>query len=165
MTGDARIFFAAWPAPGIQRALSALAQDLKVGCGGRAPPARNIHLTLVFLGNVERDRLPHLQTLAAGITSPRFELSVDRVEYWRRNRIVWAGVTRCPEALLALVERLEQALSPAGFHFDERPYVPHITLLRDARRVPPEAAVPAVAWPVARFALVESVQRERGRVY
>ncbi|MBI3043769.1 MAG: RNA 2',3'-cyclic phosphodiesterase [Betaproteobacteria bacterium] len=161
----ARLFFAVWPAPEIQRALGDLAQALRRDCGGRALPARNIHLTLVFLGNVGRDRLSRIEEIAAAVTAPCFDLSLERVEYWRHNRIVWAGVERCPEALAALVARLAQALTPEGFRFDERPYVPHITLLRDARRPPRVATVPAIAWPVAMFALVESVPRERGRVY
>ena len=166
MTGDvARLFFAAWPAPGIQKALGKLAQDLKRDCGGRAVPAHNIHLTLAFLGDVARDRLPGLETLAAGVAAQRFELAVTRVEYWRHNRIVWAGVEHCPEPLRALVSGLEQVLAPEGFRFERRPYAPHVTLLRDARRAPPAAEMPAIPWPVTRFALVESVPRERGRVY
>jgi 2'-5' RNA ligase len=165
VTGSTRLFFAAWPAPEIQRALGDLGRTLQRQCGGKALPARNIHLTLVFLGDVARERLAPLETLAAAVTAPRFDLEVDCIEYWRHNRIVGAGVTRAPKALLMLVERLERGLSSAGFRFDERAYVPHVTLLRNARRAPPEAEMPAVAWPVARFALVESVPRGKGRAY
>lgn len=159
------MFFALWPDAGVQGALGTWAQDLKRECGGRALPVHNIHLTLVFLGNVERSSLARLGALAAAIEASRFELSVDRVEYWRHNRILWAGVERCPEALLALVARLELGLSSDGFRFDKRPYVPHITLLRNAARAPAAAGTPRVAWPVAKFALMESIERGRGRIY
>jgi 2'-5' RNA ligase len=165
LTGDARLFFAAWPAPEIQRALGDLGKTLQDECGGRALPARNIHLTLVFLGDIARERLAELEALAAGITAPHFGLDVDRVGYWRHNRVVWAGIARCPDALLLLVQRLEQRLSFSGFRFDRRPYSPHVTLLRNARRAPADATMRTVAWPVARFALVESVPRDRGRAY
>jgi 2'-5' RNA ligase len=161
----ARLFFAAWPAPEVQEALGKLALELKPGCGGRAIPARNIHLTLVFLGDVERASLPRIEALARAVVASRFDLNVDRIQYWRHNRIVWAGVTRCPPAALALVEQLEAGVADAGMRVERRPYVPHVTLLRDALRSPADAAVPAIAWPVDRFALVESVQRDRGRVY
>ena len=160
-----RLFFAAWPAPEIQQALGKLALELEPGCGGRAIPARNIHLTLVFLGDVERASLPRVEALARAVVASRFALSVDRVQYWRHNRIVWAGVAQCPPAALALVEQLEAGVADAGMRIERRPYVPHVTLLRDARRAPADAVVPEIAWPVARFALVESVQRDRGRVY
>jgi len=161
----ARLFFAAWPSPAVQESLGKLAQGLKRECGGRAIPAHNIHLTLAFLGDVARDRLARLEEIAAAVSGQRFELDVARVEYWRHNRIVWAGVDQCPGELQALAAGLEQALAPEGFRFDRRPYVPHITLLRDARRAPAMAAIPAVSWRVHDFALVESVPRERGRVY
>jgi 2'-5' RNA ligase len=109
--------------------------------------------------------MPRLEALAAGIGAARFDLAVDRVEYWRHNRIVWAGVRDSPEALRDLVARLGRALAGEGVRIDERPYVPHITLLRNARHPPPAAEVPAIHWPVAKLALVESVPRERGRVY
>lgn len=163
--GTARLFFAAWPAPEIQQALGDLALGLQAGCGGRAIPARNIHLTLVFLGDVERARLPGLEERARALAAPRFDLNVDRVQYWRHNRIVWAGVAHCPPAALALVEQLAAAAAGEGIAVDRRPYVPHVTLLRDARRAPAEPAVPVIPWPVSRFALVESVPRGRGRAY
>jgi 2'-5' RNA ligase len=161
----ARLFFAAWPAPEIQQALGKLALGLQPRCGGRAIPARNIHLTLVFLGDIDRARLPRLESLARAVAAPRFELAVDRAGYWRRNRIVWAGVARCPPAALSLVEQLAAAAAGEGIELERRPYVPHITLLRDARRAPAQAALPVIPWPVTRFALVESVARDRGRLY
>lgn len=161
----ARLFFALWPDAGTRSALGALAQDLKHECGGRAVPASNVHLTLVFLGNVERARMPRLEALATGIGAARFELAVDRVEFWRHNRIVWAGARHCPEALQELVALLGHGLAAEGFRPDERPYVPHITLLRNARRPPAMASVPGIGWVAPGFALVESAPRERGRVY
>jgi len=161
----ARVFFAAWPPPEAQRALGDLAGRLKRECGGRALPARNIHLTLVFLGEVARERLPRLEALAAAVTVPWFEIRVDHVGYWRHNRVVWAGVEHGAAELGALAMGLEQALAGGGFHFDQRAYVPHITLLRNARRAPATASVRPVAWPVTGHALVESVPFEHARLY
>ena len=163
--GAMRVFFAIWPSSPVQQALGRLAAGLKRECGGRAIPAPNIHLTLAFLGNVDRARQARIEEIAATIPAQRFELDVASVEYWRRNRIVWAGVERCPEALQALAARLEQALSPEGFRFESRPYVAHITLLRDASNAPSSAGVDPIHWPVSRFALVESVPAARGRAY
>lgn len=163
--GTARLFFAAWPPAELQHSLGEVARNLRRECGGRAIPSRNIHLTLAFLGKVDRGRLARLEEIAAAIPAQSFELMVERVEYWRHNRIVWAGVDHCPDALQALVARLGQAFSPEGFRFDGRPYVPHITLLRDARNAPSASAIAPVRWPVARLALVESAPAAKGRVY
>jgi 2'-5' RNA ligase len=165
VTGDtARLFFAVWPAPEVQRALGEIARGARSECGGRAVPAENIHLTLVFLGNLPRERLAVLEVLGSTVRGCRFNLTVDRLEYWRHNRILWAGTSACPEALQALVSSLQDAAAGAEFRFDRRPYVPHVTLLRNARRAPAVERC-AVAWPVDGFALVESAPRERGRAY
>ena len=161
----ARLFFAVWPPPEAQQALGDLAGRLKSECGGRALPARNIHLTLVFLGEVAREHLPRLETLAAAVTVPRFELRVDHVGYWRHNRVVWAGVERGAAELGALAAGLEQALVGDGFRFDKRAYAPHVTLLRNARRAPAVVSMRPVAWLVTGHALVESVPFERARLY
>jgi 2'-5' RNA ligase len=161
----ARLFFALWPAPEVQRALGDVANQVQRECGGRAVPARNIHLTLVFLGDLPRDRAAVLETLASAVKVSRFAMSVDRLEYWRHNRILWAGMDACPEPLQSLVARMQDSLSGAGFRCEQRPYVPHITLLRNAGQAPAKDVCPAIAWPVEDFALVESEPRERGRVY
>ena len=165
MTGDTgRVFFAAWPPPEVQRTLGDIARQAQGECGGRAVPAHNIHLTLVFIGDVSRDRLAELEALGAAVAAPRFSLVVDRLEYWRHNRILWAGVGECPQALRTLVERVRQPAGAAGFRVEGRPYVPHVTLRRDARGSPANTRI-RVDWPVTEFALVESAQRERGRAY
>ena len=161
----ARLFFAAWPTPAVQRALHRIAEHAQRECSGRAIAARNIHLTLAFLGNVDRGRMPQLDAVAAATTGAPCDLVVDRVEYWRRNRILWAGVERCPLPLPALVADLSSGLRAIGFSLDERPYVPHITLVRNARRKPADSAIAAITWPVRDLALVESVPRGRERVY
>jgi 2'-5' RNA ligase len=161
----ARLFFAAWPAPEVQLALHGVARQALRESGGRAIAARNIHLTLAFLGDIERALVQELETVAAGISVPQCELLIDRVEYWRHNRILWAGVERCPDPVHALVAGLSNGLRALGLKLDDRPYVPHVTLLRNARRAPAALVVPVIAWPVHDFALIESVQCGRERVY
>ena len=161
----ARLFFALWPAPEVQRALGEIADRAQRECGGRAVPARKIHLTLVFLGDLPRDRATVLETLASAVKGSRFAMSVDRLEYWRHNRILFASMDACPEPLQSLVARMQDSLSGAGFRCEQRPYVPHITLLRNARQAPAKNVCPAIAWPVNSFELVESAPHERGRVY
>jgi 2'-5' RNA ligase len=43
--------------------------------------------------------------------------------------------------------------------------VPHITLLREARRAPAQSRLAPIAWPVSEFALVESVQLDNSHMY
>jgi len=73
VTGDtARLFFAVWPAPEVQRVLGEIARGAQRECGGRAVSTRNIHLTLVFLGNLPREGVPALEKIASAARGHRF---------------------------------------------------------------------------------------------
>jgi len=149
----------------VQSGLHEVARQYERECGGRAVPERNIHLTLAFLGNVERAGLGRIEACAAAPRGQACDLVIDRVGYWRHNRILWAGIEKCPAAFPALAAALASALRTLGYRLDSRAYVPHVTLLRDARRAPAHSAIPAIEWPVYDYALVESVPRGQGRVY
>ena len=173
----ARVFFAIWPNAAAQRRLAELAERLEAVCDGRKVRAENIHLTLVFLGEVSIDRLDALCQAAnevQGTGVRAFNFAVEEVSYWKHNRIAYAGTAKAPQGLLDLVDALQSALSAAGFAFDQQAsYVPHITLVRKARcpapstelrRGLPELAQPIV-WPVREWVLVKSEQANGRLVY
>jgi 2'-5' RNA ligase len=163
-TGTARLFFALWPNAEVRDALAALAKDVRAQCGGRAPRPENIHLTLFFIGEVERSRLADIQAAADASGGTRFELVLDRLGYFRRARIAWAGGA-CPVALASQVAQLTQNLAAQGFPGEERPFVPHITLAREAARQPAGIAFDPVIWRADEFVLVESVRGAGGSSY
>lgn len=165
MPDTARLFFALWPDDAVRAALARLARSLHKECAGRMIPAHNIHLTLIFLGNVAKGRIPDLHALAAAIAAPPIDLTIDALDYWRHNRIVWAGALECPQALQVLVAQLSRALPRAGFRCEDRPYAPHITLLRDARRAPAAKATAGIVWRAGEFALVQSLHRNAAVAY
>lgn len=125
----------------------------------------NLHLTLVFIGNVDAARIPDLKGMARSITGDCFDLVVDTLNYWRHNRIAWAGANSVPPALVDLVARMEVALRANGFRFDARDYVPHITLLRNAVQAPRSPQLTPIVWHARHFALVESVRDDGGSRY
>jgi 2'-5' RNA ligase len=161
----ARVFFALWPERPLRRQLAVWAQAAAQECGGRAMRAENLHLTLVFIGNIARARLPLLHEIAASLVMPSVELVVDRIGCWRHNRIVWAAPGVVPETLARFVSGMEAALRAAGFTLDQRPYVPHVTLVRNARSTPAAESVEPARWNAGGFVLVESVREEHGVRY
>lgn len=168
MTGKtARLFFALWPAPAERGALDQAGRKLRVACGGRQMRANNLHLTLVFLGNVELSRLDTLRAVAGGVRAAPFAMTLSRLGWWKHNRVAWAAPDATPDPLAELVARLQAGLRQAGFAFDDRPtYVPHVTLLRNARcdalEWPPFGPL---EWRAEEFVLVRSVTREEGATY
>jgi RNA 2',3'-cyclic 3'-phosphodiesterase len=163
-TGTARLFFALWPDPGVRDALAALATGVQAPCGGRATRRENIHLTLFFVGEVERTRLAEVRAAAATLRGARFELVLHRLGYFRRARIAWLGAD-CPAALASLVAQLTQNLAAVGIEGEDRPYVPHITLVREAARQPAGVVFDPVIWRAHEFVLVESVRGRSGSTY
>ncbi|HSO07175.1 MAG TPA: RNA 2',3'-cyclic phosphodiesterase, partial [Pelomicrobium sp.] len=127
-----RVFFALWPDASTRRALDQAACAIHSHCGGRAMRAPNIHLTLVFVGDVPALRLPELCAAAAAVEGAAVDMIVDRAVFWPRQRIAWVGPAQTPAALAQLVAALEERLAQGGFAFDRRPYLPHVTLVRNA---------------------------------
>ena len=164
--GDrARLFFALWPDVTVRDSLAALAAAAQAECGGRMTARENIHLTLFFAGDIERGRIGVLEDAAASLSTVPFDLVLDRLGRWRHNNIVWAGASTCPTALAALAADLHGALERAGVQGDTRPYVPHITLVRNATRGPAAASLSPCAWGARELALVESVPAAGGVRY
>lgn len=157
----ARLFFALWPDAALQARLAAWARG--AAGQGRAMRRENIHLTLAFLGETPAARIPDLAALARGIEFPPIRLELDRVGYWKHNRIVWCGAERDPPALTALVDALRNGLDAAAIAYDHKPFVSHLTLLRNApglQQVPPWETL---VWEARDFALVQSATID-GRV-
>jgi 2'-5' RNA ligase len=157
----ARVFFALWPQAEVRDALAALGRGVQAECGGRATRSDKIHLTLFFVGGMERTRFPGLHAAASAVRSAPFELVVDRLGYFRRARIAWAGAA-CPPPLASLVAGLTEKLAAEGIEGEDRPFVPHITLAREAFRKPTSTSIEPVAWRVSDFVLVESRQGSDG---
>lgn len=151
-----RTFFALWPSPEVRTELARRAALVAKACSGRPSRPDTLHLTLVFIGATPRERVASLQGLMYGIRLPRFALRLDQSGWWRHNGIAWAGTRAAPEALIALQQMLARGAERLGFSLDVRPYVPHLTLARDAGRSPPAAVMAPLDWDVGSFVLVES---------
>jgi len=170
----ARVFFALWPDEALRGALTKASAEMHARHGGRRTRPDSIHLTLVFVGQVEARRIPELLAMAAAIRVPAFDTDFDVAECWRHNRIGCLRTGRIPDHLLELVRALEAGLKALGFPFDQRPYKPHITLLRkadchtltDSGKGEKENPAPGpIRWPARDFVLVKSNLRPDGARY
>lgn len=97
---------------------------------------RNMHLTLLFLGEVDDRELPSLckaVSEACSEVSP-FAMTVEGVGCFpnlRRPRVLWVGVGDGKEEVVALHDRLEPPLLELGcYRREDRQYTPHLTLGR-----------------------------------
>jgi RNA 2',3'-cyclic 3'-phosphodiesterase len=157
-----RLFFALWPQSELQGRLAAWATQ--VAGRGRAMRHENLHLTLAFLGDTEAALVPGLIALAADVRFSAIRLPLDRAGYWKHNRIIWCGAGEEPQALTALVAGLRARLTAAGVRYDPKPFVSHVTLVRNAASLPEVPAWIPLVWEARDFALVRSNRAGGGRV-
>lgn len=95
---------------------------------------KNIHLTLKFLGNVEKELLDELATALRDALKEekpfRFEIEgFGAFPDESRARVVWCGVKNGSQELLRLASRIDEAALKFGFR-PEAEFVPHITIGR-----------------------------------
>jgi len=151
-----RLFFALVPDDALRPLLGERAIDLARAIGGRAVPAHNIHLTLAFLGEVDRARVPALRPILDAMPRDAFMLVLDRVGEWRRAGVAWIAPSVASPRLAALHAALTEALRGAGFPVEARPFQPHLTLVRRPSRTLADAPADPLTWRVGRLSLMRS---------
>ena len=168
MSGNAtetqRLFLALWPDQRVRDRLSELAEDCVRQAGGRRVASDNIHLTLAFLGALTPSQTRAACECVDGMPTLETRLHIDRVGYWPRKGIVWAGCREVDPGLQSFAGQLNLRLARRGFRVDQRPFSPHITLIRRARRRV-RLPAPAIEWPVAGAVLVQSSLEPGGARY
>jgi 2'-5' RNA ligase len=161
-----RLFFALWPDQAARKALARLALEVARDGHGNAPRESNLHLTLVFLGDVPRDRLNSLVALGEHVASRSqpFPLALQRIG-GTSYRIAWIAPEKIAEPLHALQAALAQALAAEDFPRERRMFRPHVTLARECTRSTHHGSIPPIGWRVERLSLVASTLRHGGSEY
>ena len=142
--------------------------------GARWQSDDQLHLSLRFIGEVDRHRADDIHATLGAVHHPRFRIALNGIGTFDRRgqpEIVWAGVTP-HEPLKALHKKVGQALARVGVEPEQRGYLPHITLARLKRSSGPvgnlleeRGGVTSEPFPVDSFALYESSLTPEGAVY
>jgi 2'-5' RNA ligase len=137
-----RSFIALEVPAGIQNALASTTASLRKALPRplvRWVEPNNVHLTLIFLGDVATVRLEQLADALRdeALAHKPFELSVSGLEAFphaRKARIIWIGLA-APPGLATLVRGVQSAAARLGFAQEERPFSPHLTIGRVGQHV------------------------------
>lgn len=97
------------------------------GIKGKYYDSDNLHMTLAFFGNT--DRQDEIMEIIHSIPFPEITITINRIGHFKK--IYWVGIQDNPE-LDAYVNTLRNALKQHDIPFDEKPFYPHITILRKA---------------------------------
>ncbi|MFL6748532.1 MAG: RNA 2',3'-cyclic phosphodiesterase [Sphingomicrobium sp.] len=132
-----------------------------------------LHLTLRFIGEVERPVAEDIAAALAQIRFPRFSLALDGIGRFEKHRhgALWAGV-QPRDQLNSLAAKVERACQSAGIEPERRAFHPHITLARWKGRAPAvgryleqNGRLMSDPWPVDEFVLYESRLGREGAHY
>ena len=160
---SSRLFFALSPDDETRLKLARLSLSLAAkGC--KPVPLQNLHVTLVFLGQVDAATEILIKHGATGILVQPFVMTFDRLSYWPKPKVLCLTCTHTPDELATLVAEFTSEVASYGLQTDTRPYRPHITLVRPARYLPDIDCEPLV-WRAESFCLVESCSGPDGVCY
>lgn len=148
------VFFALWPEQAVRKRLAA--EALQCDSQGRLHHPLDLHMTLVYLGQMADSQMHCVEGVADRISCQPFSLQIDGLGFWHRPRILWAGPKQMPERLSQLVFDLQRGLEACGFEPERRRFKPHVTLFRKSAPADPKVIEPAIDWPVEGFVLAVS---------
>lgn len=169
-----RAFFGL-PMPEAQRAAlgAFLAASAEAAPRFRWTPATNLHLTVRFIGNVERGLVEGIVDRLADLGLSAFDLELGDLGMFKRGRlarVVWQGLRSGAEPLTALAARVDAECEAAGLPGEKRAFQAHLTLARARGR--DGAALPALpplppltSWRANELVLYASRLSKTGAVY
>ncbi len=166
-----RLFVAIRPPPAIRHLLLASMGGIS---GARWQSDDQLHLTLRFIGEVDRHRAGDIHAALGSVRHAPFKLSLNGMGSFDRRGFadaVWVGVTP-REQVTALHRKVDTALTRVGLPPDDRAFLPHITIARLNRNSGPignlleeAGGLSSPAFTVESFALLESDLTNEAAVY
>ncbi len=161
-----RVFFALVPSQSVQNQLASQARVVQKQCGGRVIPEKQIHLTLLFLGNVAAAHIKILKQVMDNVAVREFAFDLNQLGYWKRNQILYAHAPSFPDELFLLAESLWNAILDTPLKIKKYTFTPHVTLIRKANQ--PDINYPfgmPIHWSAKHWLLMQSKQTEHGVEY
>ncbi|WHO40515.1 RNA 2',3'-cyclic phosphodiesterase [Sphingobium sp. AP49] len=157
-----RLFVAIRPPASIRAQLLSLNGGIP---GARWQDDAQLHLTLRFIGEVDRHQANDIADALDAVRFAPFEVALAGAGYFDRRGVIdslWAGV-QPRDPLAHLHNKIDRACIRAGLGAEERAYLPHVTLARFGRQggdvasfLALHAGLASPPFPVSEFALYES---------
>jgi 2'-5' RNA ligase len=169
-----RVFWALLPDEKTKGKLFPIIRNLKQhAVQGNFTAIDNLHLTIVFVGEVMNDDLHKLIDAVESISFPPFVVKTKQLGYFSNrgaNDILVWHLDRSPE-LVSLYGHVSAVCQEKGFLIDTREYRPHFTLARkvvfseDFKKRQESLAFPTLFMKCERLSLMESLRVNERLVY
>ncbi|MDM8271669.1 RNA 2',3'-cyclic phosphodiesterase [Thermophilibacter provencensis] len=149
---------------------AALSRALAEVCDGRFVDPENLHLTLAFLGEVgeaeARSAMAALDAACLGTGPVRLGATGLGTFGRASDATLWLGIQKDPQ-LMGLADRMREELAARDLSYDEKGFLPHVTLARRARL--PRGGLGELAFPLpdvaTRLTLFRSILGSDGARY
>ena len=106
----------------------------------KAKPIRidQIHFTLQFLGEIDKEKCEKVKDLLRTITFSQFDLSLKGVGGFpnlKNPRVIWIGIDKKgAEKLVEITKEIQMKLTSLGFEKDKK-FKPHLTVFRVKHKI------------------------------
>jgi RNA 2',3'-cyclic 3'-phosphodiesterase len=158
-----RLFFALWPDDNTRQQCTNITTAIQ-NANTSPVTAANLHVTLVFLGQVTSDQEIILKQQAATIPVPEIILCFNQLSFWKKPKVLCLTATECSPESMMLVEPLSNLAKNLNIPIDEHPYQPHVTLIKKVK-APTTLDFEPITWHSNAFCLVESCSLPTGIEY
>jgi RNA 2',3'-cyclic 3'-phosphodiesterase len=103
----------------------------------RIVPENNLHITLKFLGTLQRSSIERIAATLDRLALDTNPFVISLAGAGAFNDALWLGVDPC-DSLTKLASLINQQLEPLGFPPEKRPFIAHLTVARLKRKAGPE---------------------------
>ncbi|QSX33075.1 RNA 2',3'-cyclic phosphodiesterase [Shewanella avicenniae] len=129
--------------------------------------AANLHMTLLFLGNVTDEQQQRLQQYIDSLLLPRFTQPLSQLDFWPKPKILCLRQAEVAPPLLAMQQQIAAFASNLLPLQQHDSYRPHVTLARKAKYLPTLAAksIPHISLAPTALQLYQSINLGAGVQY
>lgn len=179
MSEKIRCFIAIELSQEIQDILGKIENELqKTISGVKWVKPDNIHLTLKFLGHIEKETVEKIKKIISEIVKDAkpFKirlLSAGAFPSPSRPRVIWIGVDEENKEGSHLANLIEEKLAPLGIEKESRAFHPHLTLARvkflkdksSVKNALTSLKVPSAEMTATKITLFQSTLAREGAIY
>lgn len=156
-----RLFIAVNLTQELQKSVTETLHELKKkGVKGSYVPAKNLHLTLAFIG--EQKNAEAVIEAMKTISYNSFSLSFSEMGSF--GDLLWIGA-KGKQGLSRLVKDIRDALDAAQIPYDRKKFVPHITIIRKMNGKWQQVKPPKGEMKVTKISLMRSDVKDGKRIY
>ena len=115
----------------IKSSIYSMEQELPAG-SVRLVSKENLHITLVFLGDIDSNKIDAVKRLIGSLNQKSFQCSVKGLGTFsmKRPNVLFSNVLEGRDAIKNIYDQLINPLGDIGIKTESRNFIPHVTMAR-----------------------------------